>query len=405
MIRRVPPHSVVIAIAAAALACHGDALPRAPRAPLPPTEFLLLAGDSTFWVKTGSETTKLRGSPIQIARYGGRFYEIYLADDDRSYPDAAIVGERLYRRDLLTGDSLLVFEDTAIAGVARWYARTHPGERPLSGDSEPSDEPRLSATSELSVRAHHGRYLSYEYRLERDAEGADPWHAVRRGVIDLERGEPATLAGVFGDTAARRIAHDGAALFSQALDSVTASRDRRAASAVRALADFRFDPASFTITDVGNAPAVEFIVVGRGPETSGKMLTLPAIPAPAPAWWSDVSDAMPVPGAGDQVPMWHHGTYDVAVFDTAGSDWGRLTLIDHAAHRWTLGRVPTPAWRIFWLDMPAVDSTALRALSHAFDEAALYAEDARTASLDASANASGFGFVAHFRTIHRARSQ
>ena len=41
---------------------------------------------------------------------------------------------------------------------------------------------------------------------------------------------------------------------------------------------------------------------------------------------------------------------------------------------------PVPSKRIYWLDRPAVDSVARRALGRAFDESALYDDEVRAAS-------------------------
>jgi hypothetical protein len=42
--------------------------------------------------------------------------------------------------------------------------------------------------------------------------------------------------------------------------------------------------------------------------------------------------------------------------------------------------LPERPRRIYWLDAPATDSATRRALTRAFDEAALYADDVRAAS-------------------------
>ena len=73
----------------------------------------------------------MRGAPLQLARVDGRLYELYVADDDRSYEDAILVGQRVYRRDLVTGDSVLVYQDTLVPHLARLYSRLHPDDRPL----------------------------------------------------------------------------------------------------------------------------------------------------------------------------------------------------------------------------------------------------------------------------------
>ena len=59
-----------------------------------------------------------------LGHYDKRFFELYAAEQDQSYYDALLVGERLYRRDLITGDSTMLFADTAVSHVAAIYART-----------------------------------------------------------------------------------------------------------------------------------------------------------------------------------------------------------------------------------------------------------------------------------------
>src|SRR5918999_3362855 len=126
------------ALAAVTLLVAGACRPSTP----PPTaEFLISAGDSTYWVRTDTTGVRVRGSPILLARYGGQFYEVYVTDDDRSFADATFVGQRIYRRSLVSGDSTLVFEDSTVSGMAGSYAADNPGSRPLGPDEEPPDEP------------------------------------------------------------------------------------------------------------------------------------------------------------------------------------------------------------------------------------------------------------------------
>src|SRR5215468_1834193 len=135
------------AIGLAVVAC---ARPSAPASQPPPAaEFLLSSADSTFWVATTKGETRVRGAPLVLANYDGKFYELYSADADFSFPDASLVGERLYRRDLLTGDSTLVFSDTVVPRVAKEYALAHPGERPLGPDDEPDANPSTTVTAEV----------------------------------------------------------------------------------------------------------------------------------------------------------------------------------------------------------------------------------------------------------------
>ena len=84
----------------------------------PSVDFVLSAGDSSYWVTSTGGTVQLRGAPLELARVDDRFYELYVVDDDRSYEEAVFVGQRIFRRDLITGDSLLVYEDTIVPRLA-----------------------------------------------------------------------------------------------------------------------------------------------------------------------------------------------------------------------------------------------------------------------------------------------
>jgi acyl-CoA hydrolase len=344
----------------------------------PNVEFLVTAGDSTFWVRSGPLGIHARGSPIQLARYGGRFYEVYIADDDRSYADAEIIGQQVWRRDIITGDSVLVFRDTTIEGIEAWYARTHPDDRPLDSDEDEQDDPRVSATSELDVMDQFGPYVSYEYRADLTVRGGDDWHVSRRGVLDLRGAGDVSVSALFGDHAGRELVNKGRSLFSQALDSVLASRDARAKEAAGAIGDFAFDSGSYTLVHLHGAPAVEFVSPGHGTLGGGLTLSLPPIAVSVPAWWSEASAGLP--DSTDSVSVrWKHHNYAVVAHLMANGDSARVELVDSARHVWAVAQVPAPVRRIFWLDQPGIDSTTKRALAHAFDEAALYSDEARTA--------------------------
>ena len=363
-------------LALVSLACHTG------HEPPPPTNFLLVAGDSTFWVRTEGGALRVRGSPIQLANYGGRFYEVYVADDDHSYTDAGIVGQQVFRRDLITGDSARVFIDTLMTGLARWYARGHPEDRPLGADEDPADDPRVDASSDLSVIDQHGPYLSYEYRGDATIRGEDEWHVARRGVIDLRAGKPATVADLFGERNAEYVLHKGVALFSQALDSVRSSHDARARAAANAIGDFHFDSGSFSVLQVEGEPAVQFAATGRGRTAGGLLLKLSPIRVHPPAWWSEVQATLPAPDTDTASDQWPHGKQRVVATYPPSDDIVRLTLVDSAGRSWPTATVPSPARRIFWLDIPAIDSATLRGLTKAFDDAALYSEEVRTAMND-----------------------
>ena len=349
----------------------------------PGTEFILAAGDSTFWVKSGGARgggLHIRGSPIQMVRFDGRFYELYSVDDDRSYFDAVLVGQRLYRRDLVAGDSAVVFEDTTIASLARWYGRQHPGEVPLEEDEEANESPSMDVSGELVLIAQFGPYLSFGYHVDGSVAGSSDWSTVRRGVVDLRTGAPVSVATLLGRGAAPRVVARGKALFSAALDSVVASRDARAREAAGALGEFRFDPRSFALVSVDASPAIQFAAVANGERAGGLTLDLAPIPIAAPWWWREVQASLPEGGREADTDRWRHGGVSVEAHYESGSEATRLALVDSGGHRWSVARIPAPAKRLYWLDAGQVDSVTLRALARAFDEAALYSEDARTAS-------------------------
>ncbi|MBC7788833.1 MAG: hypothetical protein H7Z74_02710 [Anaerolineae bacterium] len=354
--------------------CQGDS----PRRSAPLANFLLVAGDSTFWIREDAGELLVRGSPIQLARVDGSFYELYSTDDDRSYYDAILVGQRIYRRDLLSGDSAIVFDDTTVASLARWYGREHPARRPLEPDEEPSEDPHIDVAGEVEILDQLGPYLSWEYHVDGNMIGTGEWHTVRRGVVDIRTGAAATLPELLGDSVAARIWKVGANLWADAVDSVLASRDVRAPAAARAIGDFSYDSTSFSLLLDGRSPAVEFAASGRGPRAGGTVLTMDPIRVPEPSWWSEVLLTLPLASADTSVEKWHSGRNRVEVrYDTLGGP-ARLVVIDSVDGEWPIARVPTPGRRIYWLT-EAGDST-LHALDRAFDEAAGYSGETRSAS-------------------------
>lgn len=359
-------------VAGFAVACHK------PTGGPPAADFLVFTPDSTYWVHSDAQGLHARGSPIQLARYDGKYYEVYVADDDRSYTDAEIVGQQVWRRDIQSGDSSLIFRDTTVDGIERWYARTHPDDQPLQPDDDPEDDPRVSATSELDLLDQFGPYVSYEYRADLTLDAGDEWHVARRGVLDLRRARDVNVHDLFGDASARTLIAKGHALFSQALDSVLASHDTRARQAADAIGDFTFDSASYNLVYRDGKPAVEFVSPGRGSRGGGLTLQLPPIPAGSPAWWSPREAGLP-DSSDSANARWRSGPLQVLAHSDAGGDSTAVVLIDSTRHVWNVGEVSGPVQRVYWLNKPTTDATTLHALARAFDEAALYSDQARTA--------------------------
>ena len=371
------PRFLALLLAAGSVGCRGV---ETDTARPPEADFVLAAGDSSYWVTSAGGSVSVRGAPLELARVDGRFYEIYIADDDRSYEDAVLVGQRIYRRDLITGDSLLVYEDTVVPRLAALYARMHPEDVPLQPSDEASEDPLWQVTTTIDLVELHGPFLSYTLHADVERDDAAPWHTTRRGVIDLATGRPASLARVAGGDLARIARHRTLAVAS-IVDSVRAGGSRidraRTASLLRA---YHLDPSGFTITTVDGQPAVAYALSGRGQGDEGHLLELPPIPIGEPAWWSGALSSLPVTSADGLRHVWRQRGYEVVARQDSSARVARLLIRDSTSREWPVGTVPVPASRIYWLDRPPVDTLVRRALARAFDESALYDDAVRSAS-------------------------
>ena len=366
--------AVVAALALAAEGCRDDTRPNGP--PPPRAEFLVAAGDSTYWIRATADGIRRRGSSMMLANFGGDFYEIYTADEDRSFYDALFVGQRVYSRDLVTGDSSLVYRDTIVPAAQQRWAAMHPDDSPLQPDEDASDHPVASASADIELLDVHDAYLSLEHHIDVDVAGARHLHRTVRRVVDLRTHRDATVRDVFGDSAARSIISAGAALYAAARDSIQDSREPGADEARDAAVDLSFDRRSFSLGDIDGKPAVTFVAPGTGDHATGTTLPLEPIAAAQPAWWTSV--ARTLPSSHDSVEdRWAARGYSVrARYDTSDES-AALSLADSAGHEWSLGRIPVPVRHVLWLDAPALDSLHREALARAFDDAVMYDDNAR----------------------------
>ena len=347
---------------------------------LPPSgEFLLAAGDSTFWVTTGANGVQVRSAPLMLGHFAGRFYELYVADNDLSYPEAELVSQRLYRRDLVSGDSTLVYADTAVPGIATQYASTHPDAQPLTPDADAPDDPALHASAELEILDTHGPFLSFEYHLDVAAEGDDR-HLTSRGVVDMRSARQVGVADIFDDTAVVRIHAQADSAFAEALDSVLASKTASGRRAARTLSDFELDRWSFALAEHNRAAAVLFLAPGVGERVGGFALPLRPIVGGHPQWWRGILEEMPRASSDSSTDRWDRPTMQVIAHYDSSSDALTLAIRDPQQQReWRSRRLTGPAHRIYWLDSLGADRKVRAGLQRAFDESVLYSEDARRA--------------------------
>ena len=338
-------------------------------------EFIVAAGDSSYWVRSDGSKITLRGSPMVLARLDGRFMELYVVDQDETFENAQFVGQRLFERDLVRGDSTEIFRDTLTTTLATRYARRHPDERRLGEDEEPQEEPSTSAATDVSVLGVHEPYLSIEYHVDTTGS-SDNWHTTRHIV---RTGQQMTLPEVLGAEEAKAVIARGRTLFRESVDSVRRDKRPVAKRAARAIEHFRFDAKSFSLTAPNGSLMVAFSAPGQGSGGEGFTLPMRPIAVREPAWWGTARTALPT-STQEREERWSRGGYSVrAQYDTASRPV-RLSLVDSTGREFPIGGVTAPVHRIYWLDRPPIDRDVRTALMKAFDEAALYDEDARTAS-------------------------
>ena len=366
----------------------------ADQAPPPAAEFLLATQDSTFWVVSQGSKIRARGAPITLAQYDGRFYEVYLADDDRSYQDALFVGLRVYQRDLQKGDSTLVFEDSIGPRMAREYGSAHPDAHRLAPDEEGDDDPPTQAMADLQVVDVHGPYLSYEYHVDVTKRGNPSWHATRRGVLDLRTGRTTRIADLFPPVVASALIDSGKRELSSAVDSLRGDSRESARRAVVALSRAKFDERSFVLTVPDSTLAIEFDVPQRGTDVPDEVLPLDAVRPSPPAWWKDLARSFAENEA--DLDRWRHGSdssYEVIARYDSAAETARVAIAAHG-HEWPVRSVAAPILHLFWLDRPPLDSAQRKALARAFNDASLYDESTRTVRGQRSRRAGAMRFAA-----------
>lgn len=180
-----------------------------PPPPPPVAEFLVSAGDQTYWIRSDNSGLRIRGSPLILARTGGRYYEIFVGEIDRSFPRALLSGERIFRRELATGDSAIIYDDTAVVRLADEYRHKHPTAQPLGPDDDPEDDIEITAVGETDVLNVLGPYVALEHRLSIERADEHDMDDTTRTVIDLRNGKPVALDRMLRDSTVQEAAGEG----------------------------------------------------------------------------------------------------------------------------------------------------------------------------------------------------
>ncbi len=354
------------------IGCRGDG----GGSPPPGVSFLAATPDSTYWVHTDNERLRVRRSAMLLTVSDSTISELYVIDDDRSFADALLVGQRIYRRDLVAGDSVVLFTDSSLVDAAAEYSRTHPEELPLGPDDDMAESPAVVMTTETDLLSLQGHFLNVEFHVDEESNGISERHSTHRRVYDVRTGSPVLLAALIaGDTT--RVIEAGRAQLKAFSDSVNAATDERAVGARAALSGMVFDAESFSIVELDGQPAVQFVVPGMGELAGGYALPLAPLLITRQPWWNAASAALP----HEQVRgrrTWR-GTYGVVAESDPGGSGTRLQ-VRRANRRWAVGLFVEEILQVYRLDGLTASTRVAAALQRAFDDAGYYSGEVRTAA-------------------------
>jgi len=351
-----------------AAACGGE---RA--GPKMPADFLLTTADSTYWVSSGPNGVRMRSAPIFITRVDGRLSELYTTDVDRSYFDAVFLGQRIFLRDLVRGDSTELMSDTTVAALEQRFRRDHPSERLLDPDEDTAADPSISASATLGILDVHGPYLSFEYHTDIDVKRSGPVvdrHTGRRGVLDIRARHAVTLTQLFGDSLSTQLVKAATEEWSAASRALATHTDSAGRVAAESMRGFAVDATSFSLDALDGKPLVVMAVPGIRRKSTTEPVALTPQEVGVPAWWRDVQATLPA--GSDSVRRWTRTASQVTVQITARStdhEHARLVLRDGNARDWDLGLITAPVQHLLWLDQ-GITADDRRALERAFDASA-----------------------------------
>ncbi len=347
----------------------------------PAAEFLVVSDDSTAWVRTSADTVIVKRAPMLLATLGGRLVEIYVAEDPIAFAEATFLVTRVFRRDLVSGDSSEVFADSTVLRDALAYIRAHPTDERLEEDEPPAPGAR-SLEASITPMEVVGGTLGLEVHVDRTV-GELGTHDTYRATVDLTTGARLRLADLVTPASAATTVQ----LARQNLTAAVVLAGRRdgpvGKAASRALAALTFDSLSFTLTRAGDSLAAQFLAHDEQviDETrDSHRFSLEPVAMPAPAWWSAARSTLPrlLSDSSSRVEL---GTLSLDV----AYDSEEVALI---AARTTAGpravtRMRGPVRRVISIGDSVIQPTGLwrGALERAFSESGYYSDQVRAASL------------------------
>ena len=347
----------------------------------PTAEFLLVSDDSTAWVRSSADTVIVQRAPMLLATLRGRLIEIYVADEPIHFSDMTFLVSRVFRRDLVSGDSTLVYADSTVLRDVIDYVRSHPGAERLESD-EPADDASRAVEASITPSAVIGSTLGIEVHVDRTA-GELGSHDTYRATVDLPTGRRLALGDVIGPAAAQT----ALVAARESLASAIVLAGRRAGplgrEASRAIFALSFDSLSFTLVRSGDSLAVHFLVhdeqvIDEARDTH--RYSLEPLPLPSPAWWPTARRMLPrqLPDSSARVdagPISLDVRYDSmeVAFVAARTSTGSRPVT----------RMRGPVRRVIVIGDSLVSPAGKwrGALERAFSESGYYSDQVRAASL------------------------
>lgn len=354
----------------------------APRATArPDAEFLVVTDDSTAWVRSAADTVVVRRAPMLVATLAGRLIEIYVAEEPIDFEDATFLVTRVFRRDLVSGDSTLVFADSTVLREAREYVRAHPTAERLEED-EPADPGARALEASITPLDVVGPTLGIEVHVDRTV-GDLGTHDTYRATVDLATGKRLTVADL-APVASAEATLQRARLD---LDAAVVLAGRRAGpvgkAASRAMAALIFDSLSFTLARSGDSLAAQFLVhdeqvIDEARDTH--RFTLEPVPFLPPRWWSAARAPLPKRLA-DSTARIDLGTLSLDL-DYDSEDVAQIAARTTAGAR-PVTRIRGPVRRVITVGDSLIQPAGQwrRALERAFSESGYYSDQVRAASL------------------------
>lgn len=376
------PHAGPRRWCAAALALALNACGQIPRdAARPQAEFLVVSDDSTAWVRTAADTVVVKRAPLLLTTLAGRLVELYVSEESIDFEQVSFLATRVFRRDLVSGDSTLVFADSTVLRAVTAYVSANPMAERLTEDEPPMPDVRALEASILPLEII-GNTVGLEVHVDRTV-GELGTHDTYRATVDLETGRRLTLSDVVSPGAAA----NAIVAARQQLGAAVVLASRRAGplgvAASRALGALAFDSLSYSLVRRGDSLAAQFLahdeqVIDETRDSHRYALT--PVQLPPPAWWRAARGSLPEDRT-DSTMHFRIGSLRLAV--RSDSDEVAQLAAETSSGLRSVLRMRGPVRRIIAVNDSLIAPAAQwrQALQRAFSESGYYSDEVRAAML------------------------